>query len=160
METSNYKLALQAATAEMSDVLAERRKLDARLSQLKETIEGLTALIEDRPTAVAAPDGEATAESGISDAIRTLLHVSKVPLSPIQIRGSLIGRGFDLSEYANPMSVIHNTLKRLDKQGELMTVRDSSGQVVAYTTRWVGSGSAEVSGMRGTIVVEGQKKKK
>jgi hypothetical protein len=149
METVNYKLALQAAEAEMRDLLQERSNIDARLGSLKQTIEGLSALIQEQPKLDKGFD-----DAGISDAIRALLHVSKVPLSPVQIRGSLVGRGFDLSDYANPMSVIHNTLKRLESQGELLTVKDSAGKAVAYTTRWVGPGSAERSGIRGSSTTE------
>ena len=148
MEKQNYKLALQAARSEMSDLLQERAAVDARLGRLKQTIEGLSALIQEPTTELPERDGPFS-EAGISAAIRVLLHTAKVPMSPVQIKTELWKRGFDLSEYANAMSVIHNTLKRLDRQGELMTVKDGAGQVVAYTTRWVGDGSADNSGMRG-----------
>jgi hypothetical protein len=133
MEKTNYKLALQAAMQEQSDLFQERRNIDARLTTLKETIEGLNALIEEKPSEPELP-AELFGETGISGAIRFLLQRSNVPLAPIQIRTQLMSHGFDLSDYANATALIHNTLKRLERQGEVLTVKDSSGKAIAYTT--------------------------
>jgi hypothetical protein len=166
MEKVNYRLALQAAQTEMQDALQERSALDVKIATLKQTIEGLSALLQDKPAEPAELPEELFGETGISGAIRFLLMRSEVPLTPVQIRHKLTEHAFDLSDYANAMAVIHNTLKRLDKQGELMTVKDASGQTIAYTTRLIaedfgprrprhevgdvtGPTSAHDSGMRG-----------
>jgi hypothetical protein len=135
MEKVNYKLAMQAAMQEQSELLQERRQIDARLTVLKETIQGLSALIEEPPTQPEIPD-ELFGETGISGAIRFLLQRSNVPLAPIQIRTQLMQHGFDLSDYNNATALIHNTLKRLERQGEVLTVRDPAGKAVAYTTHF------------------------
>jgi len=44
------------------------------------------------------------------------------------VRTSLADQGFNLSQCANKLAVIHNTLSRLEKQGEVMQV--SSGWVL------------------------------
>jgi hypothetical protein len=107
-----------------------------RLFQLSQTITALHSLLAEKPEEPKLPQtGEVFGETGITGAIRLLLQTSKFPLAPMQIRTELMNRGFDLSEYANAMAVIHNTLKRLDSQGELMTVKNPSGQVISYTIR-------------------------
>jgi hypothetical protein len=140
MEKVNYRLALQAAMAEQSELFEERRRIDARLATLKATIEGLSALVQDKPAEPTQISEELLVGSSITGAIRVVLMHSNVPLSPTQIRTELAKNGFDLSEYANEMTVIHNTLKRLEGQGELLTVKDSSDKVIAYTTRFHADG--------------------
>jgi hypothetical protein len=103
---------------------------------LKQTIEGLSALTQEQPTESTEVSGELFGETGITGAIRLLLTTANVPLSPIQIRNDLKRHGFDLSDYVNAMTVIHNTLKRLESQGELLTVKDSAGKAVADSMGW------------------------
>jgi hypothetical protein len=76
-------------------------------------------------------------ETGITDAIRQVIAESKIPLSPVEIKAALANRGVDLSGYANPGTVIHNTLNRLEKQGELIRVQNPAGVTVAYAWRTV-----------------------
>src|SRR6202043_1257477 len=42
------------------------------------------------------------------------------------IKAKLIEGGNNLNKYANPSAVIHNTLKRLESQGEVIPVRNAS----------------------------------
>jgi hypothetical protein len=144
MKITDYKAALEAARSEMQELLQDRALIDMRLGQLKDTIDALVALVKEKPAELPSTE-EVFGETGITAAIRVLLSHSRVPLAPMQIRTELMNRGFDLSDYANAMAVVHNTLKRLDKQGELMTVRDPSGQVIAYTTRRQGGDEIEDS---------------
>src|ERR1700693_1673443 len=131
MHPADYIAALKAAQSELQDIIRERARLDDRVNQLKKTIDALSALLKDNPAltdgfsnaygilvgveGLAAPG---TGDMGISDAIRHLLIESKAPLTPPEIRNYLAEKGFDFSAYANPLAVIHNTLKRLNKQGE------------------------------------------
>ena len=158
MEKVNYRLALQAAMTEQSELFEERRRIDSRLTTLKTTIEGLAALVNDKPAEPAQISDELLVGSGITGAIRIVLMHSTVPLSPTQIRAELVKKGFDLSDYASEMTVIHNTLKRLESQGELLTVKDSSDKVIAYTTRFRAHGvyssvpmNTPATEMRGTV---------
>jgi hypothetical protein len=56
-------------------------------------------------------------------------------LTPTEVRDSLAARGMDLSKYKQPLVPIHNTLKRLVSQEELVEFRDDSGDLRGY--RWV-----------------------
>ena len=150
----DYLNALVAAHVELEKILKQRSDLDKRTLELKKTIEGLAALCGVEPWADAIErDAAAAADanrSGITQAIRRALSESKVPLSPTELRSSLIAQGISMARYANEMVVIHNTLNRLVKQNEVVRVQNPSGQIVAYTLRkWVGPDSAKASGMRG-----------
>jgi hypothetical protein len=145
MRRDNLEAQLKAAEKEAEELMQEKMLIDMRLGHLSQTIQALTSLLQSQPVepVVFADGDELFGETGITGAIRFLLTNSKLPLSPTQIRTELMDKGFDLSSYSNAMAVIHNTLKRLDSQGELMTVKNPSGQIVGYTTRWRGNSTVD-----------------
>jgi len=110
---------------------------------LKATINALSTLLNVTPQPTSPTESLRLAEqinphifygaAGISDAIRQLLADSKVPMSAVEIKTALAEKGFDMDAYSSPLVVIHNTLNRLDKQGELVTVKNPAGQVVGYS---------------------------
>jgi hypothetical protein len=132
--------ALEKAKEEMQGLLIEKRLLDLKLAHLSETIAAYESLLQAPPENLRSKYtlADLMGDGGITDAIRLLLTNSKLPLGPVQIRDGLREQGFDLSGYANEMAVIHNTLKRLERQGELLTVTNPAGQIVAYTTAFQG----------------------
>ncbi|MGO9084065.1 MAG: hypothetical protein ACLQBK_02475 [Candidatus Sulfotelmatobacter sp.] len=133
----SYRSAIEAAKAETQTLLQQRATIDARLAQLKKTIESLSCLLEDTSEyellweAAGAGMLGAIADSGITDAIRQLLSRFRGPLTPVQIRDRLAKEGFDINSYASGLTVIHNTLKRLERQGEITLVRSPDG-IAAY----------------------------
>jgi hypothetical protein len=140
---ADYQKALNAAHAEVQEILKKRSELDQRLEQLKATINALSTLLNVTPQMVSPTASLRLAEqinpaifygaAGISDAIRQLLADSKVPMSAVEIKAALAEKGFDMDAYNSPLVVIHNTINRLDKQGELVTVKNPAGQVVGFS---------------------------
>jgi hypothetical protein len=131
MKPDEYQKALNAAHEEIQDILQQKFVLDDRLSQLKRTVDALSSLVEEFPP-VAQLYGavaEGLPVGGISNAIRRILTESKSPMTPTQIKTALSARGFDMSEYANAAAVIHNTLKRLERQKELTVVQSPAGNI-------------------------------
>jgi hypothetical protein len=139
MSNSDFHKALETAKREISELMQERTVVDRRIMQLKTTVDTLTTLLGEKAPNVSFVSWEATAEVlneiGISDSIRGILSKSAGPMTPSQIKTALINAGFPLEGYVSAMAVIHNTLKRLEKQGELMTIRSTSGQIVGYAMR-------------------------
>lgn len=125
-----------AAQKELHELLQEKALLDMRIGHLAETVQAYDQLLQAKPAEPDELPGEMFGETGITGAIRLLLQRAKTPLSPTQIRDELMDHGFDLNDYANALAVIHNTLKRLDRQGELLSVKDTGGQTYGYTTRF------------------------
>jgi hypothetical protein len=144
MTDAQINAELQEAKRQMNELMRDKVLLDLRIGQLSGTINTLTDMLQPKPDPAEISDigGLLFGDSGITGAIRVVLTQAEAPLSPVQIRTELWKRGFDLHEYANAMAVIHNTLKRLEKQGELMTVTDANGQTIAYTTRFQSSPNA------------------
>lgn len=151
MNQDDIKARRDEAWKQWSGLLKEKILLDLKIHQLSQTIKALDYLLQEKPIEPGelAAMTDLVGESGITGAIRVLLANSKLPLSPVEIRSELVSHGFDLKDYANAMAVIHNTLKRLERQDEITPVKDADGQVTGYMMRWVGPGSAERSGMRG-----------
>jgi hypothetical protein len=127
MNDENYRKALDSARGEVAELLQARARIDARLSQLKATIEVLSGLVQEPPKLDQDESIETLDNVGISEAIRQLLKDADVGLTPIQIKAKLAEAGFDLSRYANSGAVIYNTLKRLLGQKEVVVVDESSG---------------------------------
>jgi hypothetical protein len=59
---------------------------------------------------------------GVTGAARQILAESTSPLSPPQLRQELTERG--LTRYADKLVLIHNTLLRLEKQGEAVKLTE------------------------------------
>jgi hypothetical protein len=130
MEFAHYQKALDAANAEMEELLHQRADIDKRLSRLKETTNALSTLLgvyreQNSPKASKVSVGHL----GISDAIRQILSNRRAPMKPPEIHAQLQRQGFDMKDYASPLAVIHNTLRRLGRQNEVIVVKDPAGQI-------------------------------
>ncbi len=113
----DYRTALAAAVREYETLGAARRDMDARLSQLAQTIGTLSRLLGLTPTV----------PLGLTDACRLVLR-GGVPMTPVDLRDRLTGIGHDLSIYTNELSAIHTVLKRLNEAGEVRLVPHPSGR--------------------------------
>jgi hypothetical protein len=73
---------------------------------------------------------------GITDAIRQILKGTEERLSPIEVRDSLLEKGFDLSGLSAPMASIYKILSRLADVGnpEIFREREDDGKVFY---RWI-----------------------
>ena len=69
------------------------------------------------------PPSVFTAKMPLAEACNLLISISSAPISPVAIKKSLQQWGQDFSKYANPMSAIHASLKRLEKKGEIERVK-------------------------------------
>jgi len=133
MRAEEYLRTLANIEHETEQLLKDRARIDERLIQLTKAADSLRDLLAT-PTAGVLDlyYGRVVSELGITDAIREVLGESKMPMAISTIKSELIDRGVSLSEYANPGAVIHNTLTRLERQGEVVRVQNPAGQTVAY----------------------------
>jgi hypothetical protein len=130
----HYLRALEEARSEMVRLIQQRSEIDAKLSKLKHTVDALSALCEQPVSEPATPalTSAQIDDLGITDAIRKVLTDSKLPLTAPQIRDALVNLGIDVSQYASILTVIHNTIKRMTKQGEIREVKTSAGLFVGW----------------------------
>lgn len=128
---SSYRESLDQARAELAKVMQERDALNTRIAALTRSIEGLAVLCDESDYSVglvpASTTTPVTPDLGISDAIRNILAAALMPVSVPEIRDALVQDGFDPATYANILTVIHNTLRRLERQGEAHLVRTAFG---------------------------------
>jgi hypothetical protein len=119
-----YEKALDTARAEIADLVRQRAELDKRISQLKVTADALTALMGISPELheITHEEVEIIEEPGINNAIRQVLRLSPVPLTPGEIKTKLIESGFDTSVYSDNGTTIQKTLKQLELQGDVSLV--------------------------------------
>ena len=107
--SDEYRQALDAACREYEQLGRQRAELDARLTQLTQSIGTLMKLCGFVPTI----------PWGLTDACRTVLRNAGIPMSPTEVRDRLAAIGVDLSKYSNELAAIHTVLRRLNDSGEL-----------------------------------------
>ncbi len=137
--TDQIKAAVEHAQQQLADLLSKRQEIDKKIIDWKRAIDSLAVVSEDVETSIPPdlempPDFAEKLSVGFTDAIRAILQRARAEMTPTQIRDELVAIGFDLKKYAQPMVPIHNTLKRLANQEEIIPVKDDGGQTTAY--RW------------------------
>lgn len=135
MTADQYTEALAKARRELAVLVQKRADLDKRISTLHITIEGLATLSEPNESAKTAHESAQKGnlqELGITDAIRAILGGSQTHMTAPQIRNALADRGYDVDRFASILTVIHNTIKRMDDQGEIFNVQDPSGRFLGW----------------------------
>jgi hypothetical protein len=137
MGSNTFEIALQEAKESLREAYEQRLAIEERILSLKQTVEGLTALCNPAPEEVVqANKGNITTTFKLSYLIRQVFADSEeYMLTPTEVRDALVRMGLDLSRYKQPLVPIHNTLKRLEKQGELVAFRDDNNELRGY--RWV-----------------------
>lgn len=140
MATSPFDAALKEARKALTSAYEERAAIEQRIVSLTKTIEGLTALCEPESDDdivqmhAIVPGTEVTAS--LTESIRTIFSTSSEPiLTPTEVRDALAAMGVNLAKYKQPLVPIHNTLKRLVEQDELVEFRDDKNELKGY--RWV-----------------------
>ena len=117
----HYKQALESARVEFHALLDQRAEIEQRITRLRNTIQGLEALVGEKDSS--EEDAAVTEKMGLSDAIRKIVDVAKRPIKPTEIRDVLVTSGFDPGAYANLLTVVHNTLARLERQHQVQEIR-------------------------------------
>jgi len=102
-----YQAALQAAREEFAKLEKDRDAISIRMLQLEKTIQGLTILAGQKQIA------QQPSQMELTDAILIALQYAAQTMSPVGIRDILVAMGVQFSRFMNPMSAIHNALKRL-----------------------------------------------
>jgi len=136
----SFEMALKEARKALVEAYEDRRAIEQRIVNLKQTIDGLAALCEPETDEdlVQVNGGKVPHfyNTSLTDAIRRIFSDSKERmLAPTEVRDALVAMGVDLKKYKQQLVPIHNTLKRLEAQGELVAFRDDTGDLRGY--RWV-----------------------
>jgi hypothetical protein len=120
MGHEDYKRTLETAKSEVSELLRQRKAIDAQIGKLAPLIENLSVLCDEIPALPPELSMPSEFDMGLSDAIRLAFKSARPnSLTPTEVRDKLRASGFNLDKYANELPPIHNTIMRLLKQGEI-----------------------------------------
>jgi len=145
MAVDPISAALEAAHQKLSDLLSERATIDKEIVDWKRVIDSLLAVSESEDTDPAVVEVSAFVEGKpgkqtvkFTDGVRMVLQQNsnrEIPISVPEIRDQLTNLGFDFAKYAQPLVPIHNTMKRLEEQGEVRPLKNEMGQTLGY--KWI-----------------------
>jgi hypothetical protein len=133
-----FEAALKEARKALQEAFEQKNEIENRIVSLKQTIEGLSALVEPEVGELVElrRPGLLTVETSLTDAIRKVFaNSSEYTLTPPDVRDALLAMGLDLEKYKQPLVPIHNTLKRLERQEEIVAFKDDKGVIRGYC--WV-----------------------
>jgi len=138
--TDPIQNALTKAKTKLDQLVSERTRIEKEIVDWKRVVDSLTAVSEEPSDELPADVNVGAALSSLltlkfTDGVRTVLEAAGGTLTAPQIRDHLVNLGFDFSKYKQELVPLHNTLKRLEEQGEVKAVRDVSDRVVRY--QWI-----------------------
>jgi hypothetical protein len=131
-EEKVYRDALNGMLTELTDLMADREEMDAkmeatdrRIGRLRRGAIGLALVCGMGPGEIAKsrpelfPD-QIDPDTGLTDAVREVLKSDNYYFSPVEIRDSLKAKNYDIGKYKNPLASIHTILKRLTYQKQVV----------------------------------------
>lgn len=108
---ADYHAALQLAQQELGQLIQQREAISIRIMQLEGTARGLATLAGQTKIA------KQSFRMGLADAIVIALRNAAQPMSTVGVRDILVAMGVQFTRFSNPMSALHNALRRLLQKG-------------------------------------------
>jgi hypothetical protein len=133
--------ALKTAKRKLLACLRERDRLNNEIEKWERVVESLSAVTVDSSAdlppdiVVVSPFFGDKKPMGFTDGVRDVLRRAEVIMTAPQIRNELERMGFDFSKYAQPLVPLHNTLKRLQEQKEIVSIKNQAGETTGY--QWI-----------------------
>jgi hypothetical protein len=127
-----------------AEIDKQRATIDAEIIHWKQLVDSLRIVCADEdeedPSDVevsAFNEGSAGKQTvKFTDGVRMVLREKRdVILAAPDIRIGLTNLGFDFSKYRQPLTPIHNCLKRLEEQGEVKAEKTAGGHTIGY--KWI-----------------------
>jgi hypothetical protein len=146
-----FKESLVVATQKLNefvtaraDIDKQRAAIDAQIIQWKQLVDSLRTVCNDEDDEDPSDVEVSTLMEGVggkqkikfTDGVRMVFRQNQNSvLTAPEIRNGLLNLGFNFSKYRQPLTPIHNCLKRLEEQGEVMPKKLPDGQILGYT--WI-----------------------
>jgi hypothetical protein len=116
----------------MQDAQEELARIEERRTKLLQLVEDLKALSGEESAELVPPPGYEP--EGLTAEIRKILGLSTVHLTAVQIRDSLVQRGFSKANPKNLLIAVHTVLGRIEKE---LDVAEREGKPVYKAKRSV-----------------------
>jgi hypothetical protein len=124
MVNTDVKKLLEESKQELAELLRQRDLLNVAIIQREERVRGLSAIaLRDQLT-----QGQKDAKQpliGITEAIRSVLRLKNKPMTAPEVKADLEMMGYHFKGFSNPSAMVHNTLKRMAENGELLRDHES-----------------------------------
>jgi hypothetical protein len=133
VRTDPYQEPLDAARREHQQLQDRRAVLRQELQQVEARLQGLEATIQALSQVTQFPPPPI--DVALPELCETVLRNVKGALTAPQIRDYMLQMGYDISDYKNPMAVLHNTLRRMTQTSSVISYKNEEGQTVY---RWSG----------------------
>jgi hypothetical protein len=136
--TDPIETALSHAKERLSSLVKEREKIEKEIVDWKRVVDTLSVVAESEnfelPSDLELPIGFAGKKATVkfTDAVRQVMKNIHGTISAPQVRDQLMAIGFDFSKYKQELVPVHNTLRRLEEQGEARAVKNENGQIIGY----------------------------
>jgi hypothetical protein len=146
----SLKEALVVSTQKLNEFVAaraeidnQRAAIDAQIIHWKQLVDSLRTVCaeeEEDPSDVevsAFVEGKPGKQTvKFTDGVRMVFKERRdAILTAPDVRTGLTNLGFDFSKYQQPLTPIHNCLKRLEEQGEIKAEKFPGGRIVGY--KWI-----------------------
>ncbi len=123
MDLRKLQNTINAIRQELNEKIGKRDLLNMQIMRLEANLKGLKSLAKQEKLNAFREK----LDVGITDAVRTAMRLAGTPLSAPQVKERLNNYGFDLHRFKNPSAVVHNTLQRMEKQGEIIPAANGKG---------------------------------
>jgi len=118
---------------ERSDLRNRRADIEAELSETRNKITHLDQVLDHLASLSGITDTTGSISGlGLTDAIRTVVHVNGERFSPQDVKERLQERGYDLSDLTAPMASIYKVLSRLADNPEEKLEREKEDGRIFY----------------------------
>jgi hypothetical protein len=131
MVRKDYEQAIGQARRDLANAVFQRDFYNLEILRLQQVVNALAvsasnAEIQERVN----EEWQVFVE--LTQAIEAIVNGSFNPISPIEVRDTLVFYGYNIGRYANPMAMVHQTLKRLVADGRIGEFRGRYTKVQAY----------------------------
>ena len=123
MNSEHYKQALEQARRELANAITQRDTWNLQIIRAQDLVQSLAAKVAEEENAERY-QAEVNAYVDLMQAIEAIVNGAPGPVTPIEVRDGLTFYGYDLSHYANPMAMVHQTLKRLTADRHIQALPD------------------------------------
>lgn len=118
-----YRNALEKARRDLAFAIAERDQWNLKIVKAQNAVRSMAAMLANAETTDEYERG-LQKQVNIGQAIEALVNGAAEPIGHVEVRQGLNLYGYGIEGYANPTSLIQQTLQRLAEAGRIRDVGD------------------------------------
>jgi hypothetical protein len=135
MVDRDVKKLLEESKKELAELVRRRDLLNVAIIQSEERVRGLQGIALRDQLTQGETDGKQSLV-GITEAIRSVLRLKNKPMTASEVKADLEMMGYHFKGFSNPSAMVHNTLKRMAENGELL--HDPAGKTFQLHSTFFG----------------------